>query len=634
MKMKNKHLITTSFFAMVVVLILLSGCETFIHTTKSREVTFGVRTYSGLATKTAYSGSTVTVGEDPDKITYERINWLDGDKIRIYSPEVVRRFSELNNNKLYHWADYAIVGSTIDNTVNNGRSSQAKLQPLNKDTDFSTGNGLFWSDDMVGQTASFYAVYPAPAEDDAEGLTQTSDGWTPAGAKGTISCSLPGPQAFSQKGNMEYAYMTACAPNVAFEDNVDLKFYPAYTAFEFHLAIDATASVNELYFGEFKLSSTVSSLFGSYDVICNTTNPDNPAYTNLPAFSDGTAGEDDSANNSISVDLNNYKLVKSGSGEGNTELVFTVFALPQDLEHLSISFQTGPSADSYVTRTLDFKKTTDNVVSWLTFKGCAKHVIKGLAMKGEMWMLEIDGLVLPWEYQVEKTTFTQNVQSGPFSVSGALETTETWMDNDVYGGRYWNKLVGKMDSNDPDRGAKGSNHYESYDTGTNTEFKTYSEWVALGSGQNAYNLAHVSYYQLYYQLRTLDMSIMPVEKRRFDVTFKPMAPLGGYWTLSTANAPSFGNTAQGGTEGFRIVLWDGETESTNWSSGQIMNQDVTLRIYPSDSRDPSKEYCMIIKASFSPNRNGEPTYSADSEIQDVHGDGRYSYWKFVIPATE
>ena len=631
MKMTNRHSIKSALLAMSIGLILLSGCETFNHSKKSREVTFGARIYSGLATKTAYSGVTVTEGEEPNKVTYERINWVDGDKIRIYSPEVVRRFSELNNDVEYHWADYSIVGSTIDNTVNNGRSSQAKLQPLNKDTDFSTGNGLFWSDDLVGQTASFYAVYPAPSVDDASGLVQTSDGWSPAGAKGTISCSLPGTQAFSQKGNMEYAFMTACAPNVAFEDNVDLKFYPAYTAFEFHLAIDATASVNELYFGEFKLSSTVSSLFGNYDVICNTTNPDNPAYT-CPAFSDGTAGEDDSANNCINVDLNGYKLVKSG--EGNTELVFTVFALPQELKNLSISFEVGPSTGSYVTRTLDFKKTENNVASWLSFKGCAKHVIKGLAMKGEMWMLQIDGLVLPWDYQVEKTTFTQNVQSGPFTISGALETTDAWMENEVYGGRYWNKLVGKMDSNDPTRGAKGSNHYESYDTGTNTEFKTYSEWVALGSGQNAYNLDHVSYYQLYYQLRTLDMSITPVQRRRFDVTFKPMAPLGGYWTLSTANAPSFGNTAQGGTEGFRIVLWDGESEITNWSSGQIMNQEVTIRIYPSDSRDPSKEYCMLIKASFSPNKNGEPTYSADSEIQDVHGDGRYSYWKFVIPATE
>ena len=39
----------------------------------------------------------------------------------------------------------------------------------------------------------------------------------------------------------------------------------------------------------------------------------------------------------------------------------------------------------------------------------------------------------------------------------------------------------------------------------------------------------------------------------------------------------------------------------------------------------------LIKAYFSPNKNGEPTYSADSEIQDAHKDGSFSFWRFVIP---
>lgn len=398
MKMRNRHSMKTVLFAMSILLILISGCETFNHSNKSREVTFGVRTYSSLATKTAYSGEGLY--NDDNQLILERINWLNGDKIRIYSPDVTRRFSELNDNKLYYWADYSIVGSTIDNTANSGRSSQAKLQPLNKDTDFSTGNGLFWSDDMKDKKASFYAVYPAPKAADVWGLTETNGVWTPAGAKGTISCSLPGTQVFSKKGNMEYAYMTACAPDVKFEDNVDLKFYPAYTAFEFHLAIDESG-VDELYFGEFKLFSTESSLFGDYSVICNTSHPDNPAYE-CPTYSDGTTGDDPTdANNCITVNLNGYKLVKSG--EGNTELVFTVFALPQTLKKLSISFEVGSSVGTYVTRTLDFKKTTDNVASWLTFGGCKKHVIKGLAMKGATWKIFFGVSVDDWK-ELDPTT--------------------------------------------------------------------------------------------------------------------------------------------------------------------------------------------------------------------------------------
>ena len=250
------------------------------------------------------------------------------------------------------------------------------------------------------------------------------------------------------------------------------------------------------------------------------------------------------------------------------------------------------------------------------FEAGKKYRINLLKLGGKFtYAIALAGEALPWQYVEESTTYSENVQAKAFSIEGALETLESYT---------------KAQSTIDLYGKETSNHYESYDTGTNSEFKTYAEWVALGSGQAAYNAAHPTYYQLHYQLRTLS----DPAKGFFEVTFTPIAPLGGYWSLSAEAAPSFGTTAQGGPEGFEIYLWDGESHLTNWNSGQIMNQTVTLHIFPAANRDTSKEYCMLLKSFFSPNKSGEPTYSADSELQDVHGDGRYSYWKFVIPATE
>ena len=44
-------------------------------------------------------------------------------------------------------------------------------------------------------------------------------------------------------------------------------------------------------------------------------------------------------------------------------------------------------------------------------------------------------------------------------------------------------------------------------------------------------------------------------------------------------------------------------------------------------------YAMILKSFVSSQKTFDTPYSADSEFQDVHGDGRYSYWRFTLPSS-
>ena len=68
--------------------------------------------------------------------------------------------------------------------------------------------------------------------------------------------------------------------------------------------------------------------------------------------------------------------------------------------------------------------------------------------------------------------------------------------------------------------------------------------------------------------------------------------------------------------------------------GQVMGTEVEIHIFPKDF-DPSagESYAIILKSFFSAQRTFDEAFSADSEFQDVHGDGRYSYWRFTLPSS-
>ena len=540
--MRNKSLVLLLIAGAI---LSLTGCEKDPAANgKSGSIKLSFAT-GAPQTKTEYSGQGAkadgTATTNYDEVAWERINWIEGDLLLVWSDNAVNKKTGSN------YAKYTVGGATAkDNTAAHGEKTESWSPAVALDTE----DELFY--DGSSTSYNFWGMYPYAAP---EVLTAA----TAASYKPTFT--IPSSQSKKsasgnvEKPNMNLAVMFAKAGSYTSTQDVQLRFYPAYTAYEFSLRLDTSYPDNTLELNKIELVSIY----------------DEEAQNGIVGhrLSGGTVTATIAAGGATSYDisgtpLNSVAYTFNGATLSKTQdLVFTVFALPEDVTGLKVNFYVRGNTSNVPDRTAVLKKGSADI----TFEKCFKHRIKGIAYK-DGWQFKLGGQVLDWIPNQVKTTFSENVQAKPFTIVGAIET---------------------------------GNHEEAYDG-----------------------------YARYFQLRTLKMD---VQNPHFNVTFTPIAPLGGYWTLSPKSANVL--DAQGGTEGFDIRLWDGEEETTaGWSSGQIMNQTVTLHIYPKADRDRSKEYRMIIQAYFSPNKSGDPSYSADSEIQDVHGDGRYSYWTFVIPATE
>lgn len=204
-------------------------------------------------------------------------------------------------------------------------------------------------------------------------------------------------------------------------------------------------------------------------------------------------------------------------------------------------------------------------------------------------MLEIKPYAMPWKYHENTTSFSSQVQCDGISVSGAIENTAAYMES---------------------HGGSENNYLSNLATGE------------VASAEDA------NYYANYYQVRRLLYG--EGAQGYFEFKFTPRAPYGGYWMLE----PFFyGSGSEDPQDMFRfeVLLADGGTSSN--LMGQIIDRDVTIRIYPSSHYDYANDYnsySVIFKSYFSPTIGFEPAYSADSELQDVHRDGRYSYWRFTL----
>ncbi|MBR1706996.1 MAG: fimbrillin family protein [Bacteroidales bacterium] len=336
---KDRYLSTLCLAA-----LLLAGC-TKGAAPVGKEISFRAAT-SQNTTKTAYSG-------ELDENHFERIDWTEGDIIRVLSDKAVKP------DGVTLWADYRVTGPTAS-----GRRSVATL--ANYDP-----NGLTWAEDE-GQYR-FWAVYPSPSERSDVAL-----------AADRVSAVLPTEQPCLAGGDMKLALLTATAAVTA-GSSVSLPFYPAFTAFEFSLK----SADDDLVLTSFALYSTSSALVGAYTVDA------------ADGSSVGTVAFEEGANDRISVDLDNFTLTTEN------ELKFTVFALPQELKDLTVLFNTDKG-----TRRLALKKGDD----YLTFAPCKKYRITGLAMPGQVWKMALDlGLeVLEWDDVPMETDFTDNIVAGPF----------------------------------------------------------------------------------------------------------------------------------------------------------------------------------------------------------------------------
>ena len=159
---------TMTYLLLLAGTLLLAGCQKEGGISGGKgEIRFSASARPD--TKTAYGAYDAT---DPKNATWQSIDWVEGDEIRIYSDKAVRRVgfeSGAAANALYHWADYSVTNVTAGTANTEDGWSSATLVNLSNDGSgdpydqekvddaYHVGNGLMWPD---ANSAKFYAVYP------------------------------------------------------------------------------------------------------------------------------------------------------------------------------------------------------------------------------------------------------------------------------------------------------------------------------------------------------------------------------------------------------------------------------------------------------------------------------------------
>ena len=548
--------------------LLLVGCNPILPS-EGNKVKFKAHSKSQPATKTAYAGyDAASTGS-----SHEDIYWSKGDDIRIYSGNTAVVTPA--------FANYELV-------ISNDKTRATLQNPA------EAPNGLAWVTDPAqgNDDVTFYAVYPPS--------TQGSEsGW--------FTMSIPSEQTFATPTgtDMTHAYMLAqnTLTRSQFNSEVSLEFYPAFTAFQINLK----SKDDELTLKKFRIYSEDNHLAGDYYgklKAVNTSEAENEcfAFNTDKSLRMDFAYCSDNLQNEVFVEFPYYETEtetqKNTKISPTSAVDFTLLALPYGIVNSTETYDTKPYLTNLwlevtflnedgeeVKKKLALKQTTTNedvtTTAFLKFASCKKYRINGLAVDGgSKWRLQVDDL--SWDLIEKETTFSQNIQAQAFSIQNFTETVK------------------------PDGTVE--NHY--YPEGTRD-----------------------------YQVRTLDMNKDYIDPETgeaispyFEVTFKPMAPMGGYWQLIPESNGGLGTAA------FQVVVWDEESaKGTPDLKGHIMNQPVTLRIICNVTDDQrTEDHAIIIKGLFSTSISFDEnsTFSADSEIQDVHKDGSFSYWRFVIPAKQ
>lgn len=357
------------------ILLSLSGCQKGPEAEYSgRLVRFSAST--GAETRTAYSGV-----RNNGK---ERIDWSSGDKIMIWSDNATVRpdgtpfFSGNNNLAVY--------------TIGTITSSDEKSIATIEDPD---GNGLLYPDNDPG--SQFWGVYPSSA------VTESPTG-------NSVLFEIPAEQTLSANSNtsatndyapnMQQAVMLAYVSGAKQSaKSVEIPFKAAFTDFEFNISIKEGASAVKITAMEITSASTA--LSGDFTATCS-----NGTWTCVAA--------DDA--------VKSVKAILPGNGltldENNSSLSLNIFALPQDLTDLKVTFYTNEG-----TKTLKLieKKTSATAAdSYLTFAGGKKHRINGVILPSGWYFkyITLDLEVLDWEAVDVDGESSEFPQAAQFSISG------------------------------------------------------------------------------------------------------------------------------------------------------------------------------------------------------------------------
>lgn len=354
----NKHIIS---FASIVLggIILLAGCQKDGTTSKAGSLVKFTAGLKPAATRTSYSGEIVN--------NFERINWKDGETIVVWSDKAVDRYNTSAN-----YASYAISSPKAS-----GVNSTASLGNI-KGENGEGGNGLVWVDGV--ETYKFWGSSPAitgtpeagkatfaiPASQQMNADSTAKTATTGEGNAAVTTVTLP--------ADMSNAWMFACKEDAPSGENVELNFYPAFTAFELTLTADSD------YDGDITVKKVelISATGLAGDVVATLVTG---TRTNTVGTASHTIGASTYDCTPATGNLT-YTLPADTKVNKTSSVTFTVFALPQNIAGLKLKFYvTVDGEETTFTGTL---KKNGNTIN---FGMCEKHRIKGVAVPGNLWKI-------------------------------------------------------------------------------------------------------------------------------------------------------------------------------------------------------------------------------------------------------
>lgn len=326
----NKRYIISAFLCAAAVSFTSCIEENFENITpaqKGDEIVFGVRAgfeNSNSDTRTVYSGEIYTVGA----AKFERIDWVEGDRIEIYSPQA------LNADKSHYKVVGMVDGDESEIDVENKGEDYASLERYQS-------SGLHWGDG----THYFYAMYPSQTL--FEGMETTLQqgvkmegttlrGYVPGAQPATLT--LNGTD-WTAAPDMKYAYMAAKSTATKEDGSVSLTFVPIVTAVQIQMVL-SSESTQPISIAEIQVAG--NGIAGAFTADLSDTGwPEGQTYPNC--------ANDGSGNGAITIST--WKDSKPITIEAGGSLTFTVFLRPgADYRNLRISYS--PTGAGLVGKTM------------------------------------------------------------------------------------------------------------------------------------------------------------------------------------------------------------------------------------------------------------------------------------------
>lgn len=315
---------------------------------KGNEIVFGARAgfeNGNPDSRTVYSGDTYT----SNGATFERIDWVTGDVVEIYSPQAT------GTNP----AHYTVTQDSVDPDGNEGNST-GDQHDEGYLTKLSEG-GLQWGSN---EQHTFYAMYPSQGDNATLGINGDKINATipneqhAVGAKVTTTNDL---SHYEFMPDMRFAYMVAKKNITPATTSVSLDFKPIVTAIRVELRLptaeevkESNSDVTSITIPDTRIFSVRLSgkgLVGDFTADLSTWDGEN-GYPTITAGADAN----EQSITSILKD-NDGELVVLKAGES---LAFTVFVRLTEafsLSNLNLKVSFSPDGQNYKTQGIESTST-------------------------------------------------------------------------------------------------------------------------------------------------------------------------------------------------------------------------------------------------------------------------------------